>query len=306
MWYASRNGRNTKCASSRSASLNSRRTSAALAEVGCLFHRPISRTSSARSFSNCARAENKNSNFSNSRRLSASSRTVAGRTEPSAEISRFLRGQQCRLGDGAIDQDVDGGIAVERRDQVLVRADAPDGFGARVVDAHHARGDELVQRPPDRGAIRQVRGTGHRPVPCRDVAGQRLHGGQHLADGQRPVRTQQREADHRGGRDRRGTVDPVLDVQCDAFDLRSRCRIRRPATPRGACAAAAVRRSPGRRDRAARPADARAGSGSEGLRAVSRHRRLRSSWLPPRAAGRTRWRSAPNTLRDRRFRRRRR
>ncbi|CNU10513.1 Uncharacterised protein [Mycobacterium tuberculosis] len=120
---------------------------------------------------------------------------------------------------------MDRGVAVKRRHQVLVLADAPHRLGARVVDTHHAGSNHLMQGPPDRRAIRQIGGAGHRPVAGSYVAGQRANRRQHLADGQRAVRAQQGQTHHRGGGNRCGAVDPVLDIQRDPFDLAAGARL---------------------------------------------------------------------------------
>ncbi|UFN43138.1 hypothetical protein LN652_13890 [Nocardioides okcheonensis] len=126
--------------------------------------------------------------------------------------------EQRELADRALDEDVDHGVAVERRDQVLVVADLPDRLGALVVRRQHPAAGQLGQRPADRRAVAQVGGAGDRPPARLHVGRERLDRLEHLVDGEGAVGAEQRQRHDRGDGDGGGAVEPVGDVERDPLD----------------------------------------------------------------------------------------
>ena len=127
-------------------------------------------------------------------------------------------GEQGELADAAVDEHVDGGVAVERGDEVLVGSDLPDRLGAAVVGGEDAGHDQLLQRAPDRRAVLEVERAGDPPAALVEVRRQRRHRLLHLGEGQRTVLAEDRHA-HDGGRGHRGhPVEPVTHVERDPLD----------------------------------------------------------------------------------------
>ncbi len=168
-------------------------------------------------FSNWARPEELN--FSKSRRLNASSRTVAGETEPFARPCTPATPTRRR-------PDRPGVIAVAavKRHQVLVLADAPHRLRCPRRRLTTPEATIRMQGPPDRRAIRQGSAApataqlrAARSWPTRTVANTSLMDNERSAPAGPDLTTAVGV--------NCGAVDPAPDIQRDPFDLASRCRL---------------------------------------------------------------------------------
>ena len=122
-------------------------------------------------------------------------------------------GEQHQLGDRAVDEVVDRGVAVERRHEVLAAFDRVHRLLAARVDRDDPRALQRAEHPPQPGVGGQRSDRADQP-PLLQVAAHRAEHLPHLRERQRAVaHPQQGQGDQRGGHDRGDPVDPHADLE---------------------------------------------------------------------------------------------